>query len=76
VPRQSDQPDSLKEEILDLARRETKLSRCQALLQDKLPEKDVFKKIDTLSALWSHGLSRPTPTPRGITEPPRARTWR
>ena len=76
VPRQSEPPDSLKEEILDLARRETKLSRCQALLSDKLPEKDVFKKIDTLSALWAHGLTRATPTPRGISEPPRARTWR
>lgn len=76
VPKQSDQPDSLKEEILDLARRETKLSRCQALLKDQLPQKDVFKKIDTLSALWAHGLSRPTATPRGISEPPRSCTWR
>lgn len=76
VPRQSEPPDSLKEEILDLARRETKLSRCQALLSEKLPEKEVFKKIDTLSALWAHGLTRATPTPRGISEPPRARTWR
>ena len=47
-----------------------KSERCQALLADGLPDRQVLRSMDTLKRLWATGLDAAPYTPRGVTKAP------
>ena len=47
-----------------------KAERCQTLMVDGLPDRDVCRSMDTLKRLWTKGLDKEPYTPRGVTKPP------
>ena len=47
-----------------------KAERCQTLMLDGLPDRDVCRSMDTLKRLWTKGLDKEPYTPRGVTKPP------